>query len=127
MPEPIEFVVEGEPRAKQSYRASKRGGGYQTARVKGWQADVGWAAQQAMRAIRMMDPLSCDVFVDLTFHLGDKRRVDLDNLSKAVLDGLNGICWEDDRQVIDLHIRKIVGQKVDSGVIVRIAQKEFIE
>jgi crossover junction endodeoxyribonuclease RusA len=124
----IEFNVYGEPRAKQSFRVGNGGGGYQTARVKGWQADVGWAAQQVMRRAKpMLEPLGCDVLVDLTFYLGDKRRVDLDNLSKAVLDGLNGICWEDDRQVVDLHIRKILSDKEEAGVLVKITPKETIE
>ncbi|MEG1247059.1 RusA family crossover junction endodeoxyribonuclease, partial [Gordonibacter sp.] len=31
---------------------------------------------------------------------------DADNIAKAVLDGLNGIAYEDDRQVVELHVRK---------------------
>lgn len=31
---------------------------------------------------------------------------DVDNCAKAVLDALNGVCYLDDRQVIDLHISK---------------------
>lgn len=33
-------------------------------------------------------------------------RPDADNLCKLVCDSLNGICWVDDSQVVDLHIQK---------------------
>lgn len=31
---------------------------------------------------------------------------DIDNVAKSVLDGLNGVAWDDDTIVYDLHIRK---------------------
>lgn len=34
---------------------------------------------------------------------------DGDNCAKAVMDALNGVCWLDDKQVVDLHIEKIYG------------------
>jgi Holliday junction resolvase RusA-like endonuclease len=40
---------------------------------------------------------------------GDIRPVtkpDLDNVAKIILDSLNGICYEDDRQVTDMVIRR---------------------
>jgi len=36
---------------------------------------------------------------------------DLDNLAKAVLDGCNGVVFEDDRQVVTLHITKRYADK----------------
>ncbi len=35
-----------------------------------------------------------------------KRYGDIDNLAKAVLDALNGVCWQDDSQISDLHVTK---------------------
>lgn len=35
---------------------------------------------------------------------------DLDNLAKAILDALNGIAYEDDRQVSDLHVSRRWGE-----------------
>ncbi len=34
------------------------------------------------------------------------KRPDIDNLAKAVIDGLNGIAFRDDGQIADLHITK---------------------
>ena len=31
---------------------------------------------------------------------------DIDNVAKSILDGLNGVAWDDDTIVYDLHIRK---------------------
>ena len=35
-----------------------------------------------------------------------RRRMDVDNVAKSVLDGLNGVAYEDDDQVIELLVRK---------------------
>lgn len=43
------------------------------------------------------------VKVELHFHRADKRRVDLDNLIKLAWDSMNGICFEDDSQIVELH------------------------
>lgn len=36
----------------------------------------------------------------------DTLKPDLDNIAKAIMDGLNGIAYEDDAQVVELHIVK---------------------
>ncbi len=48
------------------------------------------------------------VTVAIDFYLGNRRRIDLDNLSKAVLDGLKGVIFVDDQQVIGLYLRKFI-------------------
>lgn len=103
----IAFDVPGQPVPKQSFRytgANGKGGGYTPARVKNWQQEVAFAASLAMAG---RDPFTGAVKVTLTFKLPTRRRVDADNLSKCVLDALNGIIFADDAQVVDLHIRKV--------------------
>ncbi len=105
----VAFFVQGEPRPKQSFRVSGRGRGFTAARVVAWQTDVAIEAEQVMRSIgRFCEPFEGSLIVDLEFFLGDQRRVDLDNLSKAVLDGLNKIVYADDMQIVDLHLHKHV-------------------
>ena len=119
---PITFFVHGEPRAKQSFRVGN-GSGYQLARVKAWQADCGYAAQQAMRAVEMYEPLpkSMRLTVQMIFFLGDARVIDLDNLSKCVQDGLNGVLWADDRHNIRLVLDKYIC-RTKQGVLVRVIE-----
>ena len=112
------FFVEGEPRPKQSFRVSRHGH-FQPARVRAWQNQVALCAQLAMREAGLYEPIKSTLSAELTFFLGDARRVDGDNLSKAILDGLNGVIFEDDRQVISLIIHKYVCRE-RQGVLVRI-------
>jgi len=36
----------------------------------------------------------------------DTHKFDADNVAKLILDGLNGVAWDDDMQVCDLRVRK---------------------
>lgn len=114
----LTFWVGGVARAKQSFRigASDRGG-YQSARIRDWQEHVAWAAKQERAGL--MGPVDMDLCVELVFCLPDRRRIDIDNLSKAVLDACNGLIWQDDRQIIDLHVQKMVTD-IQPGVMVRV-------
>lgn len=45
--------------------------------------------------------------VEINAHPPDRRKRDLDNLPKAVLDALtHGGLWDDDEQIDDLHVRR---------------------
>ena len=37
---------------------------------------------------------------------------DADNIAKAVLDGLNGVAYDDDAQVVELHVRKLPRERI---------------
>jgi Holliday junction resolvase RusA-like endonuclease len=114
----IEFFVTGEPVPKQSFRAGGRNGGHTDPRVKAWQTSVGWEAQSA-KITEMVVCTKAPVVVSLDFYLGNRRIVDLDNLSKGVLDGLKGVLFVDDSQVVELHLRKFI-DKQHPGVNVEI-------
>lgn len=46
-------------------------------------------------------------------------RQDIDNLQKAVMDSLNGVCWEDDSQVVRVVASKSFG--IEARTTVRIS------
>lgn len=54
-------------------------------------------------SLSVQEPLSGDLYLSMQFYRRGKLRADVDNLSKAVMDALNGIAWHDDKQVIGLH------------------------
>ena len=105
----ITFFVKGEPVPKQSFRKT-RNGGYIDPRVTAWADAVGYEAKQHVTEI-----ITTHVSVRMNFYLSNNRRVDCDNLSKNVLDGLKGIVFNDDSQVHKLVITKTV-RKENPGV-----------
>lgn len=117
---PIVIHIEGEPVPKQSFRYTKNGGGFTDPRMKRWQTLVGYKAKEAMQG---REPLSGDASVRMIFTLSNRRRVDLDNLSKGTMDGLRGIVFGDDSQVVNLHIVKLLkvsGPESVAGVFVAV-------
>ena len=114
------FQVEGVPVPKQSFRYAHNKRSHADPRVKAWQDTVSLSAVEAMQG---RPPLTGDLVVELTFFLPDHRRRDLDNLSKAVLDGCNKIIWEDDKQIYKLVLVKLIGNWTP-GVIVYVRGPE---
>lgn len=50
----------------------------------------------------------------------DKRRRDVDNVAKTLMDSLNGVAWRDDSQVDDLRIIRHECSKQDPYVMVEV-------
>jgi Holliday junction resolvase RusA-like endonuclease len=113
---PLVFWVDEPPVTKQSFRCRNNGKGYQTARVKSWQEAVAISAKNASPGI---EPTGNRIQVELDFYLPDRRRRDCENLSKGVMDALEGIIFVNDEQCDDLHIRKFYKQS-KVGAMVRI-------
>ncbi len=57
-------------------------------------------------------PLLSPIKVTIIVSMPDKRRRDIDGCLKSLLDSLNGIVWKDDNQIVELHIKKLIGQPV---------------
>jgi len=60
----------------------------------------------AVRLCYQGDLLEGPVQVCVTFWMPDRKRVDLDNLVKSLLDGLSGQAFHDDAQVVHLSATK---------------------
>lgn len=50
----------------------------------------------------------------------DTSKPDIDNVSKAVLDALNGVAYDDDKQVTSLHVVKLPRTRNESFIRVTI-------
>jgi Holliday junction resolvase RusA-like endonuclease len=68
----------------------------------------------SLLAARGVRPLSGPLVVDVLIHPPDRRRRDIDNVQKALLDALqHGGAYSDDSQIVRLTIEK--GQPVEGG------------
>lgn len=142
MPADIEFHVPGKPEGKGRPRAGKSFGGharlYTPEKTVAYEGLIAFAGQQAMAGRTL---LLGPVFVHMEITLpvpnswSNKRKAlalagsiypttkpDIDNVEKAIFDGLNGIVWRDDVQVVDVVKRKTYGEV--PGVLVRISPLE---
>jgi Holliday junction resolvase RusA-like endonuclease len=51
-------------------------------------------------------PLQGDVEIYVKLYFGTKRKCDIDNFGKLLLDSLTGICWHDDSQIQKMTVEK---------------------
>ena len=112
----VSFSVLGkDPVPKQRPRTTWRGGRaitYTPERTKTWEA---WVRAHALEYIGGSQDGYWDV--TLTFYRKSGRACDIDNLSKSVLDALNGIIWNDDKQIVTLQLAKLrVKSEAEAGV-----------
>lgn len=75
-----------------------------TPRARMIKDSIGWEARTQYHG----EPKTGDLCVRIELHFKDKRRRDIDNI-KALLDALSGILWDDDSQIIELHLFKYTG------------------
>lgn len=118
----VEFFVNGSPVPKQSFRALREGGGYIEKNVRAWQEKV---RRCAMAEMFNREPSKSLIEVELDFVLKHHRRVDLDNLSKGVLDALKNVVYVDDSQIVHLLLHKHAGNA--AGVYVLVSEVNLDE
>jgi crossover junction endodeoxyribonuclease RusA len=70
------------------------------------------------------EPLEGDVEVYVNLFFKDKRKHDIDNYNKILLDSLSGIVWKDDEQIQVIHISKAIDSK-NPRIEVRIPNRLF--
>jgi crossover junction endodeoxyribonuclease RusA len=102
-----EFVVEGRPVPKKRPRVIRDGAKSYTYTPKETvvhEEKIGWAwKEKGPKAW----PLDGRYAVRIDFFFAMKTTADIDNLIKSVLDGLNGLAWKDDRQVMSVRAEKM--------------------
>lgn len=126
----VRFTIPGDPvakgRARSVTRRGKGGASYiahiTPEKTERYEARVAVFAQQAMAGTQPEEgavSLSVRAYFPIPASWSKKRqqaardglehhtkRPDADNCAKAVLDGLNGVVWKDDSQVVTLSIEK---------------------
>lgn len=85
-----------------------------------WRSLIGWEAKSAGAS-----PHSLPTKITITFFMPRPKTVkrpwpsvapDLDKLVRAVLDGLTGVAYEDDGQVVQIHAQKLYGASVGAEI-----------
>ena len=92
----ISFIVPGRPRPKQRPRIGRNGAVYTPRETRDYERFVGWCALQAMGGEK---PIAGPVALEALFYFKNCKTPDLDNCIKALLDGLQGVVFQNDRQV----------------------------
>jgi crossover junction endodeoxyribonuclease RusA len=112
----IRFTVPGPPvpkaRARIIHRASGAIQAFTPEATAKYELKVGLCARTA--GIR---PDKGELALSVWFYTPNARRMDLDNLLKSVMDGLNGIAWEDDSQVAEVHASRMVDHLSPRAVV----------
>ena len=100
--EQIHFTIDTEALPQPRPRFSK-GRAYQPARIVEYKKKI---KQAALAAMNGRPPLSTPLKMIMKLGRSTRRRVDVDNLSKAIMDAVNGICYVDDCLVFSLYCTK---------------------
>ena len=124
----VTFMVEGTPVPKGRPRFARRGkfvSTYSPKTTVDYETKVAEAAQMAMGSSEPLEtPVGAYIYITLPIPAsyskkrtqaclsGEERptkKSDIDNFCKAVFDGMNGIVFVDDSQIVSLHSTKVYG------------------
>jgi len=124
----VNFMVDGTPVPKGRPRFARRGkfvSTYSPKTTVDYETKVSEAAKAAMGSSEPLEtPVSAYIYITLPVPSSySKKRTaaclsgeehptkksDIDNYCKAVFDGMNGIVFADDSQVVSLHAKKVYG------------------
>lgn len=121
----MRFKVDGKPVGKQRPRFNSRTKTtFTPGKTKSYEKDVANACyahmlQNRVKTIECPCVVRIDVMMSIPSSYTKKRRIqcingterpgkkpDIDNIAKSIMDGLNGVAYEDDKQVVRLEIEK---------------------
>ena len=125
----IEFTIEGKVKPKQSFRYTRFGHKYTPRDVKQYARDIQYSfyAKYPMwlSSFLYQKPLKVEIQVykkipksfsktikqkAITGEIRPLVKPDCDNISKNILDALNGIVYPDDKQIVELSIKKFYSE-----------------
>lgn len=139
----LAFTMSGQPRGKGRPRLSTRGGfarAYTDPKTRTYEASV---RALALKAMGEHAPFTGPLSVSLRFRLEPPKsmskreraavlageqpylgRLDVDNCAKAVLDGMNGVAFADDVQIVRLFVIKVADAKPGVDVTIQAFQPQ---
>lgn len=134
----VTFFVPGKPRGKGRPRFSG-GRAYTDEQTRAYEERIAWNYRRIAGKFRFPDDVFLRVRVQqqmpvpqsankarkaemLEVGIFPSAKPDLDNVVKAVLDGLNGVAYKDDARVVGIHSVKIYSD--NPGVLVEVSRME---
>ncbi len=134
----IKFTIPGEPKSKLRHRTTKNGFTYnpkQNIEYENWVKQCYWIKhRQTMLEGEIKATIKA--YLKIPKSTSKKRRKlmieekirptkkpDTDNLAKIVLDSLNALAFDDDKQVVDLRVQKFYSEKPRVEVILEQIQE----
>jgi Holliday junction resolvase RusA-like endonuclease len=136
----IRFTIPGPPVGKGRPRVSGRAGFarlYTPEKTASYESRVAMAGHIAMQDCAVLEgalAVTLDIAVQIPASWSKKRQAaalagtvlpttkpDIDNVEKAIFDGLNGVVWKDDVQVVQVSKRKRYGDQPGVAVTIEAA------
>lgn len=118
----VKIVIPGTPQGKARPRFTRAGHAYTPSATRAYEARIAIIGRHAMAGhIILSGPVRISIVAafPVPASFSHKRRLaclqgaerpakkpDMDNIIKALCDGLNGVCWKDDAQVVEVKAVK---------------------
>ena len=125
----ITYVVYGEPQGKQRPRFVRRGNhvsAYTPEKTKTYEDEIRFMARAAMGASPPLEtPVTVAIYIRMEIPksfskqkrkdalagiIKPMKKPDGDNILKCFLDAMNGIVYVDDKQVVNIHLKKVYSE-----------------
>lgn len=104
-------VLKGEPRSTSHIYKSACRGKFPSVYMSVEGKALKESYQRQAKSQFKRKPLARELEVWVTLYFGTKRKCDIDNFCKILLDSLTGIVWVDDSQIVELHTSKRYDKK----------------
>ena len=132
------FEIPGEPHGKGRPRFRKFGNfvsTYNDKKTQTYEALVKQCAKEAFGDTELLEtPISLYLYIRLPIPKSyskkrseaclsglekPSKKPDIDNVLKSVMDGLNGVIYKDDNQVVNVHMTKVYAKEVGIDVYLK--------
>ena len=101
------IILTGNPKSTQTiYRSASRGRFVKVYMTKEGKEIKERYIREVLAQYREREPIADCIELEVDLFFGDRRRRDIDNFNKLILDALIGIVYEDDSQIMKLTITK---------------------
>ena len=134
----VTFTVDGNPVGKGRPKFARRGNfvsAYTPKKTSDYESIVKAAGQYAMGSTGPLEtPISLYLYVRVPIPASYSKKAtaacldgsqkptkkpDLDNIGKAIMDALNGVCYKDDSQIVNIHATKVYATVAGVDVCVK--------